>query len=171
MTAIVALEHAGKVWIGGDSRSCDNEGLGWRDANAKVWRQSGMVFAECGEARPSSIIRHCAQFEPPPRRGLDKWMATAFASSIRKALSENGAEKEPGIGLLVAFGAALFSIDTALYASRIADGIFAMGSGGQVALGSLATSYGQPRKRITRALEVAEQYCEGVRRPWTILST
>jgi hypothetical protein len=146
--------------------------IGMRDGFEKVWRQDGMVLATAGGARPGAVVRFCARFGSPPVRGLDAWMQTAFPAAVRKAYADEGVDvKDADTGFIVGIRGALFHIDANLYATRVADGIIADGSGGDVALGSLASTYGAPRRRLTTALEVSERYCEGVRRPWTILNT
>jgi ATP-dependent protease HslVU (ClpYQ) peptidase subunit len=174
VTCIAGLVHAGVAWIGGDSRVSIGP-IGIQDAQPKVWRQDGFVFAECGDVRATQVLRHCARFEPPPARGLVKYMVSTFAETVRKTLSERGVDRDgreaPDFALLVAARGELFYVGEDCAVCHLADGLFACGSGGSVALGSLATSYGSPRRRLTTALEVSERYCEGVRRPWTILNT
>lgn len=176
MTAIVGLERDGEVWIGGDSLVVAGD-IRVTDSQHKVWRNGPYVFGEYGDARATAIIRHECKPPDPPGRNIDAFMATTFATSLRNVLDANGVDykdENADFGVLVGFRGRLYDVDSSFYATRSAKGYFAAGTGGSVALGVLHALYSSglsAHQLIEAALEAAEEWCPGVRRPWTIIST
>lgn len=177
MTAIVGLEHRGKVYVGGDSAQTVNGILNIK-VGGKVFRSGEFVIGCAGKARLNDLVRY--GFKPPPIKGdLDAYMASKFAAALRKAIeaagaledNEGGWQESPG-RLLVGARGRLYEIDSCFAACREAVGYNAIGSGCEVALGAMYTTEGvKPEERIRAALMAAERWTTDVRGPFTVLST
>jgi ATP-dependent protease HslVU (ClpYQ) peptidase subunit len=104
-------------------------------------------------------------------------MARLFADALRKCLTKNGcititdSNAEMSGQLLVAYKGNIYVIDGAFCSFRLYENFIAIGSGGEVARGALyATQTLPPEERLQIACKAAENYCEGVRSPFYILT-
>ena len=77
---------------------------------------------------------------------------------------------DDGGTFMVAVHGHIFVIQDDFQVSESRDNYNAVGSGVYCALGSLATSIGNPKKRLVKALDVASKFSTGVEKPFTILS-
>lgn len=172
MTAIIAIEDGDTVWMGGDTCVGDGE-TQFCQVGSKVWlHPNGYVIGGCGNARPLTILEHVPRLPKIPSRGdIDRFAVLEVGAAFQRALEDHGLEDEARTCmLLVGFAGRVYSFEGGTVPLRSADGYAAIGSGGPVALGSLATSKGSARSRVSKALHVAEKHAYGVRRPFTILS-
>lgn len=181
MTCIVGIAQDGRVWLGGDNAGFIG-GTILQHGNGKVFRSGEFVMGCAGNRRFAELARYA--FKPPAIRvkDVERYMVTAFIDALRAALkgkgylfSANGqesADKENGDGMLVGVRGGVFLVGCDFTASRVADGLFAIGSGMDYALGAMhATPRLDPEKRLTLALEAAERYSDGVAGPFHIVST
>lgn len=177
MTCIAAVAHEGKVWIGGDSAAM-SQGVIYRVENGKVWRSGEFLFGVAGDLSPGITIRFT--FTPPqiPDDDLDSYMATTFADELRASLKRRGrlevenAVESVNCALLVGVRGALYHMDESFCMTPSLENYCAIGSGREVALGSLSeTRRLEPERRIRRALERAEYWTDGVRAPFHIIHT
>jgi len=176
MTCIIALRDGQKTWLGGDSAATDGMET-TLVAQPKVFVKSGVGVGVCGSPRVLDLLTHQLEIPPPPEavRSLHKWMVMEFINAVRScfkaggvAEKAHGAEQQPS-GLLVAVHSKIFHVDTDYQVRVPRDDFDADGCGSPYALGSLATSVGNPRKRILTALTISEHFSNGVRRPFTVI--
>lgn len=181
MTCIVGLVHDKGVTIGGDSRCT----AGWVHTNhatstPKVFRVADMIIGSTGTHRMCQLIQF-ALVKPEHPEGMDciAYLVTHFANAVRDCLKAAGhAEKEKDResydgALLIGYRERLFSMGGDYAIDEDANSYCAVGSGQEVALGSMHTSarMGEllsPEKRITWALEAAATFSNGVGGPFVI---
>lgn len=178
MTAIVGMEHEGRVYIGGDSAANQN-GVVSLMADGKVFRRGEFVMGCAGTPRLTDLMRYV--FEPPkPTNDVDAYMRVKFVPSVRECLKAAGYigkdeddESDCYLGsMLIGFCGRLYEIDGRFAVVRPSDGYSAVGSGCEVALGVLFATEGvKPEERIKMALYAAEHWTTDVRGPFTVLST
>jgi hypothetical protein len=111
-----------------------------------------------------------------PRMGVKRYVATVFADAVRKCLKDAGFQKtkdevDEGGNFLLGYRGGLFEIQADYSYQHGQDGFLAVGCGGSIALGSLYSTKGRPPvRRIQLALEAAEHFSAGVRRPFMVRS-
>ena len=184
MTCIVGIAHEGQVWIGGDS-------CGWTSstviarADEKVFRNGAYLMGFTSSFRMGQLLRYRLEVEAPDTWDVRRFMVVTFVDAVRQCLKDGGyagtssddsggpSGSEEGGTFLVGVGGQLFTIDSDYQVGIAHDGYAAVGSGEQVALGSLYTTRGwtDPERRIQVALEAAAHTCPGVRGPFTVVSS
>jgi len=104
----------------------------------------------------------------PPQTCEDDFehMATAFAKALERCLDPLGDDEE--VVLLVGYRGRLYYVDSDLHIGRAHYGYEAIGLGGPIATGSLATSFGSPYARVHLALMASARHSTAVRQPFTI---
>lgn len=164
MTVIVGLPHNGRVYLGGDSAGT----TGWYSrihlVEPKVWAQRDCVFGFTGDVREQQIIKHCLKV---PERKDDAdilhWLAVDFTNAHRQARKDAGHDEKrdngPEVGCHFMMGVEdrLFILFDDYSFAEQPHG-YAIGSGGDLAIGSLHTSrllLKRPAKRIEAALQAA----------------
>ena len=177
MTCIVGLVNDGVVWIGGDSLAGDTS------TYVVSSRKDPKVFIHGGEFligytssfRMGQIIRY--HFIPPKIVVSDLYwyMVTKFVKELRVKLLEEGFStkennRELGGEFLVGIRGRLFGIHSDFQVSEAREGYTAVGSGYQLALGSLHNKgvLLSPRRRVLSALRAAEAHSAYVRRPFVV---
>ncbi len=177
MTCIAGIAQHGTVWIGGDSAGVGGYSLVQR-ADQKVFRNGAYIMGFTSSFRMGQLLRY--KFIPPkvPTRGdLMRFMVADFAEAVRACLNEGGFAKkkdevEQGGTFLVGVRGQLFAVMSDYQVAKTRHGFDACGCGDEIALGSLwSTRLGlSAEHRIKTALEAAETFSAGVRRPFIILS-
>jgi hypothetical protein len=175
MTCIAGLVDNGIVYIGGDSAGVGGLSLSVR-ADEKVFQNGEFIFGFTTSFRMGQLLRYSLN---PPKNyeniDINKFMVTKFIESIRKCLKDGGYayknnEVESGGTFLVGYKGKLFKIDSDYQVGEELIGFDAVGCGENIALGSLYSTEGQPPKeRILKALEAAERFSAGVRRPFNVV--
>lgn len=174
MTCIVGLLHDDSVYIGGDSAGVAGYGLTVR-ADEKVFINGDFIMGFTSSFRMGQLLRY--SLKPPkyhPDIDLTEYMVTAFVNAVRECLKTGGyaekkEEKEKAGTFLVGFRGKLFKIDSDYQVGIPSQSFDACGCGEDIALGSMySNSSLLPIERITQALEAAEQFSAGVRRPFII---
>jgi len=179
MTCIVGLEHEGTIYIGGDS--CTSCGQMYTATyQNKVFdvetRDDKFLIGITGTVRGADILTY--SFNPTRRNkddSDDKYMKTTVAETARQAFNSCGhASNKDGIDqnygeYLIGYNGHLYVMASDYCIMSCPDGN-AIGSGGEVALGSLWTTrdWKDPKKRIMAALEAAEAVISSVRSPMYI---
>ncbi len=178
MTCIAGLVHDGAVYLAGDSAGCSGWNLTVR-ADPKVFVNGSYVMGFTTSFRMGQLLRYAFTPPEPDTADLHRFMCTAFTDALRQCLKDGGwAEKEQerergGIFLAGTHGR-LFVIHDDYQVGEPADPFAAVGCGAALALGALpATEAGKmnPQKRLETALAAAERFSNGVRGPFTIVST
>lgn len=181
MTCVVGLEHAGAVYLGGDSA------LTYTDSGSivvvrdpKVFARGPLVIGTSNDARILQLVGH--SFDPPEHAdGVDdmRYVVVDLVAGLKSLLRKNRLlkkGKEEGDSHeaqhLVGYRGAVYLIDTDFQAQRATCGWAAIGSGADIALGSLHTSARRgmsPKERVMAALRASEAHNAHVRRPFHVI--
>ena len=172
MTAIVGIQ--GKNWavIAADSMTTYNDKPYYAKGMDKVVRKGDYVFAFAGDAVAGNI----AEFlwtppKPVKNMNTDTFMQVKVLPSLRDAMKEHGYEpdtvKDPdsGFDALICLNGIIYEIDEQYLWSRDDRGLYAVGSGGSVALGALATGFS---KNSIKAAEFAARRAIKISADYTI---
>ncbi|NKI68983.1 hypothetical protein GN109_06085 [Collimonas pratensis] len=174
MTAIVAIKHAGIVYIGGDSAGSSNSQIRVRK-DCKVHKVGSVIFGFSGSFRVGQLLAHALQFPARPA-GLDAaaFMVTLVADAVRECLKVGGCDIADGSGVevLIGYQGHIFNLQGDYQVEELTKPYNAIGSGAEIALGALyATEAANmaPEDRIKLALKAAEHFCTEVSGPFHII--
>jgi len=176
MTCIVGLVHDGVVYMGGDSAGVTGYDIATR-ADEKVFTNGDFIMGFTTSFRMGQILRY--SFDPPEqsvKKDDMKYLVTDFIDNVRNAFSDAGfLSKDDGVEeggtFLFGYKGSLYQVDSDFQIGRPLDKFAAIGCGGQIAMGAMYASKNNPDPitRITQALEAAEAFSAGVRRPFIVL--
>jgi ATP-dependent protease HslVU (ClpYQ) peptidase subunit len=170
MTAIVGIQ--GKNWavIAADSMTTYDDKPYYAKGMDKVIRKGDYVFAFSGDA----IAGNIAEFLwTPPKvvrtMSTDAFMQIKVLPSLRDAMKEHGYEpdtiKDPDAGFdaLICLDGIIYEVDEDYLWSRDDRGLYAVGSGGALALGALATGFSKNSIKAAefaarRAIKISADY-------------
>jgi ATP-dependent protease HslVU (ClpYQ) peptidase subunit len=174
MTAIVGIQGKGWAVIAADSMTTYDDKPYYAKGMDKAVRKGDYVFAFAGDA----IAGNIAEFLwTPPKfiktMPLDAFIQVKVLPSLRDAMKEHGYEpdaiKDPNAGFdaLICVNGVVYEIDEEYMWSRDDRGLYAVGSGGQLALGALATGFSKNSIKAAefaarRAIKISADYCIGV---------
>lgn len=173
MTAIVGVQHEGRVYIGGDSAGVADYSIAVR-SDVKVFKRGPYAMGFAGSFRLGQLLHHAFKVPKPPATRLDRFMVTTFVDAVRDCLDRGGVLTtkngvQEGGFFLVGVAGELFTVESDFQIGRPADEYAAIGCGSDIALGSLHTTQGlKPRARIHLALDAASHHSAGVCPPYTI---
>lgn len=162
MTTIIAIEREGRVAIAADSQTTFGRHRASTGEAHKIFVNNGMVFAVAGSVRGSSVIRY-ADLPSPDDAGwdVDRWVTTSLIPALIKAWEGARAlEISSSIAfstnaMLVVVKDRVYKIDPDQGWTRNVDGVYAVGSGGDFALGALYSGSGMLEAlRAAAALDV-----------------
>jgi ATP-dependent protease HslVU (ClpYQ) peptidase subunit len=174
MTCIAALADGQNVWMGADSASVSGLALTLR-RDPKIYRVGEMLIGFTSSFRMGQLLGY--KFKPPVQdaeSSIEQYMTTVFIDAIRETLKEGGyARTDSGAEVagtfLVGYKGRIFRVDSDYQVGENTVPYDAVGCGAELALGALYATEGLAcRKRIETALEAAEAFSAGVRRPWVI---
>ena len=182
MTCIAALVQDGAITMGGDSAGVAGYALHVR-SDPKVFRNGDFLIGCTSSFRMLQVLRF--QVKPPehPRRHQDgswldayEYMVRYFIEECRKEFKEHGYlskhdEQERGGCFLVGYRGRLFYVDSDFQVGELHDPFAAVGCGMDLAHGALFAlqdSGLDPEAKVRLALEAAERFSAGVRRPFVI---
>jgi ATP-dependent protease HslVU (ClpYQ) peptidase subunit len=180
MTCIVALEHEGTVWVGGDSAGIDGLSICNR-ADEKVFINENLIMGFCGSFRIGQLLRYSLEVPEQSVKQTDdmEYLVNDFVDAVRELLNEKGAAKkeneleEHESSFIVGFKGKIYVVEEDYQVGRPRENYAAVGCGAQIALGALyatRNSNMQPQDRLRVALEAAAEYSAGVRGPFAFLS-
>ena len=185
MTVIVAVvSDDGEIVVGADSASTDDVGTLTLRADGKLFHKHGYTIGFCGSYRVGQLVKHemhLPSFDHDMTyTQAERFMVREFVPCLRKLLSKNGCMNTTGVdtmegssSLLVGFNGYLFVIADDFQVEVTCDDYAAIGSGAQVALGSLhadkTAGHLTAMQAVENALSAAERYCSTVRRPFYIV--
>jgi ATP-dependent protease HslVU (ClpYQ) peptidase subunit len=170
MTAIVGIQ--GKNWavIAADSMTTYDDKPYYAKGMDKVIRKGDYVFAFSGDA----IAGNIAEFLWTPPKAVrtmstDAFMQIKVLPSLREAMKEHGYEpdtiKDPDAGFdaLICLDGIIYEVDEDYLWSRDDRGLYAVGSGGALALGALATGFSKNSIKAAefaarRAIKISADY-------------
>jgi len=171
MTCIVAVAKSGNVWMGADSAGVGGLSLRVRN-DPKIYRVGEFLFGFTSSFRMGQLLGYT--FVPPKQvcGPIEQYMSTDFIDVLRKTLKDGGFAKvdssvESGGTFLVGYRGRIFKICDDFQVAEGIEPFDACGCGEEIALGALFTSQGkEPGERVHLALEAAEAFSAGVRRPF-----
>lgn len=158
MTTIVGVVKNGHVILGADSQVTSNARPNNHSRMQKITDNNGYLIAGSGDSTPCDIMQHI--FNPPiptaaEKKDLYKFMIVEFVPCMRKVLSDNdykldSSNPDNGFSMLFAYNGEIFQIDSDFSVLLNGEGIYGIGSGGNIAIGALASG-----KTVEEALELA----------------
>lgn len=162
MTTIAAIQGPSWAVVGFDAQVSESDGRIYQLPNdaAKCFEVGPYVIGVAGDFRVVNILAHSfTPPEPPHAVGpkLDKFMTTRFVGSLRRAFESNFYNKDgkdDGALLIVVANGVIYEIGPNFDAIRDTRGIYAVGSGGNYALGALVALDDQGRRTLKHAQEV-----------------
>ena len=174
MTAIVGIQGKGWAVIAADSMTTYDDKPYYAKGMDKAVRKGDYVFAFAGDAVAGNIAEFL--WTPPKlikTMNLDAFMQVKVLPSLRDAMKEHGYEpdaiKDPNAGFdaLMCLNGVIYEIDEEYMWSRDDRGLYSVGSGGQLALGALATGFSKNSIKAAefaarRAIKISADYCIGV---------
>lgn len=176
MTCIAGLVSDGIVYLAGDSAGCAGWDLTVRK-DPKVFVNGQYVMGFTHSFRMGQLLRYAFNPPAPETSDLHGFMCTAFVDALRACLKDGGhatkdKEQEAGGLFLAGVAGRLFVIESDYQVAETADGYAAVGCGFQPARGALfATDGMEPVQRLGVAMSAAERFSNGVRGPFTIVSS
>lgn len=169
MTTIVGVQGNGWAVIGADSRASEGtRAYTMAPSQGKLVRRGRYVFASAGDVRAINVIAHVLRPPSPPAstgRKLDAFVSSRLVPCIREtfAAAGHGSTSDSAFTVVVAVNAVIYTVGDDFAWIRDASGIYAHGTGGDLALGSLSSegeiaTVKQARRAALRALDVAAKH-------------
>lgn len=176
MTCIVGfVDRYKNIYLGGDSAGVSGLNITIRK-DPKVFKIGKVVMGYTSSFRMGQLLRFKLKIPKQPRQMDDyKYMCTLFIDAVRKCLKDNGYAKvsnnEETIGeFIVGYKGCLYDINDDLQVGMSEENYDVCGCGSSYALGSLATNQDlSPKSRVLKALQVAEKFSGGVRKPFRVI--
>lgn len=188
MTCIAAILDGPKIIMCADSAVSYGDTQIQR-ANSKILAFDEFVVGAAGRTRVLDVVLYEHRPEKPEANAtpgsfeLDAYMSKVFCNTLREKLSDldvlgkNEDDEAASIGntsILVGIRRSIYFIDSELACHRLAHPFFAIGSGADLAVGSLATTADQSMpigERLLTAMNIAAKFSETVCPPFTFVST
>lgn len=173
MTCIVGVVEKDHVVLGGDAAATGGNSISLI-TDPKVFKIGSWIFGGAGSLRFIQVMKY--NFEQPKIGNKDvlRYLCSDFVSEVLKICETSGINKtENGKfgGMLIGYKNRLFELDDDLQILENINGLSAIGSGADLALGSLHSTTGPAHDRCLTALEAAATYNTTVSKPFTIIST
>lgn len=178
MTCIVGFidKENKKIYIGADSAGANSYYIRTRK-DPKVFIRGPFIIGFTTSFRMGQLLMADERFNVRMQKATEsnyEYMVTAFIPAIQKLFKDGGfleskSDVLSGGTFLVGYNGSLFEIQDDFQVAEYTEEFAVCGCGESYALGSLFTSSGTITERITKALECAEYYSMGVRRPFNIL--
>jgi ATP-dependent protease HslVU (ClpYQ) peptidase subunit len=181
MTCIIAISENNKIYMGGDGAASNEYGHLRITNEPKVFMKGPFIIGYTTSFRMGQILQYKLKIPKQNKNKEDfEFMATDFIDSVIACFEKNkfgttppGHETFPGGGcFIVGYKGKIYSIESNYQVNSFEDNFTAVGSGAELALGSLYTTKDmqlQPTRRIVLALEAATRYNAGVAMPYTIV--
>ena len=170
MTTLAGIQGNGWCAIGADSRVVDTGQVIELSKNAgKIFKKNGYIVAVAGDFRVAQILQHSFEFPKytpfSSVEACDKFFTAELIPQWKAEYEDIGyvVDKELGSVVLVAVGPYLYAMGDDWTWARDKRGIYAVGTGGNYALGALA-AYAPAKTaddamvQIKGAIKIASQY-------------
>lgn len=181
MTCIVAIQHDGYVWMGGDAAASRDNDVVCR-SNPKVFWNNDILIGYSGSFRIGQLLQYA--FRPPCQSAGQsdiEFLVVDFVDELRQLMRERGTlmKEEEGEAhdseFLIGYRGKVYVIEPDFNVGCLLTSYVSCGSGANYAMGALyaldKNEEMSPQEKIKIALSAATEYCTGVRPPFTILST
>jgi len=174
MTCIVGyLDKNKDIYIGADSCGTTGNDSFIRD-DEKVFIKNNMIFSYSSSFRMGQLLRF--KFNPPIQKNKTdfEYLCTDFIDELRKCFKDGGYnekiyEKEWGGFFIIGFNGNLYEIQNDYQVSKLKDNYNSIGSGANIARGSLYTTKKNMKmsikEKIKIAISAAEYHNNTVRSP------
>ena len=165
MTTIIGVQGNQYTLIASDAMTSIDDRPFYAKGMNKVTERGDYVFAVSGDAIVGHIANHAWKLPRyTSKMNLDDFVMTRVLPSFRTALVLNGYDPKPddkdaGWEMLLSINATLYHIDDGFGWQRDDRGLYAIGSGGSIALGALA-AFGANTSNVKWAEECARQSIE-----------
>jgi ATP-dependent protease HslVU (ClpYQ) peptidase subunit len=179
MTTIAAVQGNGWAVVGWDSRMAVEGGRVYSagHGSSKIVKHNGYLLGAAGDVRIINVLSYASNLPAPPTvRGLrlDKFITAKFIPALRDVFDREGIttknETDTDSVVMVLVNATVYEIGGDWAWVRDASGLYAIGSGGDFALGALAmldvSGVDIAKKSVTTALEVAARFDSGTAAPF-----
>lgn len=181
MTCIVGLidKEKREIIMGGDSA-----GTGGRldiriRKDPKVFVRGPFIMGFTSSFRMGQLLMSDERFTVRPQKGFESnydYMVTSFVPAIQKLFADGGFLEEDnkvksGGTFLVGYKDGLYCVESDFQVAEHLDDFNACGCGEDYAMGSLYATQGtgmESSERVYAALDAAEYFSAGVRRPFNI---
>jgi ATP-dependent protease HslVU (ClpYQ) peptidase subunit len=186
MTCIISIidKSNGSIWMGSDS-SCNLDDSTNTINTPKVFIKDNFIFGIAGYIRLGNIIQYIFDIPENTEYDIMRYMVRTFIPALIKCLQSNGFLDDsegnigiPGSCILVGYQGRVFQIDSNFQIFESTNEYHAIGSGAQIALGSLyalMTPYSQNYHSdklytyIDVSLNAASKFSVSVNQPFKIL--
>lgn len=173
MTCIIGLVENDTVYMGGDSASATSWDMRITKL-PKVFGLKNFLIGYTSSFRMGQLLQY--QLTVPLQNGEDDmaYMVGTFIEEVRRLFKDNGYTKiennqEEGGCFLVGYKRRLYVVHSDFQVNEHTDGFEAIGCGQDYALATMkALETLPPRDRITKALEIAAYFSNGVCAPFHI---
>ena len=180
MTTLIAIQGNGWAMVGADRRSTDSNDMPVRMATSKVVEVGQYLIAGAGSVRNCNVLQY--GWNPPkPVGDLDKFMTRRFIPAMRENFQRAGIDlkadntaAEHDSEFIVLVRGQVYMVSDDYSWERSANGLYAGGSGGRVALGAImALGWNVDDPKLTKqnmliALEIASELDINSSRPYDI---
>jgi len=179
MTCVCGIRTENGVWIGADSIVTYPWYGHRRMRGVKVFRrimsnEEQFVIGSCGSPRMLQLLQYQLNLTETATQSGIAYMVTEFVEVVRELFKNAGVAKvenneESGGLFLAAYDGALYRIDSDYQVMEMEDGMMAIGSGDDWALGAMkAREDLEPEARIRCGLETASYFTGTVGPPFVI---
>ena len=176
MTTILGVQNADGCVIASDSRVAEGGKIYTHPKMVKAIERGSYIIAGAGGYRALQVVLH--GWEPPfvnakAKQNLYEFVINKVATSLKTTLVEAGIEFNKGsedsdnkfeLQLLIAINGNIFEIDSEFSVSMNDTGFYAIGSGGDYALGALHAGV-----TVLDAMRIAALNNNGTSAPFHIL--
>lgn len=171
MTCVVGIKTNDKIFVGADSAAVTGGHINYR-ADEKVFINSNMIFGFSHSFRIGQKLRYTLKI--PKQRIEDdyRFLCTTFIDSVYDIIDDK--EEAKRLSFIFGYKGNLYTVHNDGQVEKVLDEYTAIGSGRDLALGSLYTTkafgYQDPESRITYALNAASYYSTSVSPPFRVIS-
>lgn len=174
MTCIVAVKQNGIIYMGADSGCGLDTGETFILETKKIIKKDNMLLGISGFPRVINLVQYGLIFPVDECDDPMEYLVRDFVPSFQKCLEsygfcrcEDGVLHVPDSRILIGYKGRLFQVEANFQVIETIDDFAAIGSGCQVALGSMYSSQmKEPQERLELALDSAERYDNMVSSPF-----
>ena len=176
MTTIIGVQNENGCVIASDSRVADNGKVYTHPEMLKAKQRGNYIIGGAGDYRALQVVLH--GWKPPlvtakAKENLYEFVINKVAPSLKTALSDAGIDFNKGsensddkfeLELIISINGTLFELDSDFAVAMTDTGFYAIGSGGDYALGALHAG-----TTVLEAMEIAARINNGTSAPFHII--
>lgn len=156
MTTIAAVQGKGWAVVGYDSRVTDDSRVYTLPKNSGKMVENGpFLLGAAGDMRAINLLGHVLKPPTPPsfaeEEELDAFISTKFIPSVKKVFddAQYGEKGEQDSHIIAVVQGVVYDIGSNYDWCRDVEGIYAVGTGGQFALGAIYSMLSGKKRTIT----------------------